>query len=105
MSCASASAAGGARRPYVELVVVEDGCIDATPSYLDEVSATPWGKRQLRWMHQDNAHELAMHQCGIAPARGPLVMAWQDDMFLRAGWLVPELVERSRRTTSSASSA
>ena len=27
--------------PDVELVVVEDGCVDSTPSYLDEVSATP----------------------------------------------------------------
>jgi GT2 family glycosyltransferase len=27
----------------------------------------------------------------MAVARAPLVMAWQDDMFLEASWLVPEL--------------
>ena len=27
----------------------------------------------------------------MAIARGPLLLAWQDDMFLRASWLVPEL--------------
>jgi GT2 family glycosyltransferase len=76
----------------VELVVVEDGCSDGTPAFLDEVSRTPWGQRQLRWIHEDNAHELRCTNAGMACARGTLVMAWQDDMFLRAGWLVPELV-------------
>lgn len=78
--------------PHVELVVIEDGCVDATPSFLDEVSRTPWGARQLRWIHQDNAHELLCTNAGMTAARGTLVMAWQDDMFLKAGWLVPELV-------------
>jgi glycosyltransferase involved in cell wall biosynthesis len=78
--------------PDVELVVVEDGCVDSTPSYLEDVSATPWGKRQLRWLHEENSHELRCTNRGITSARGPLVLAWQDDMFLRAGWLVPELV-------------
>jgi GT2 family glycosyltransferase len=78
--------------PHVELVVVEDGCADATPSFLEEVSQTPWGRRQLRWIHQDNAHELRCTNAGMALARGTLVMAWQDDMFLRAGWLAPELI-------------
>jgi GT2 family glycosyltransferase len=78
--------------PHVELVVVEDGCADATPSFLEEVSKTPWGARQLRWIHQDNAHELRCTNAGMALARGALVMAWQDDMFLKAGWLAPELI-------------
>jgi hypothetical protein len=78
--------------PNVELVVVEDGCSDSTPSYLEEVAASPWGQRQLRWVHEDNSHELRCTNTGIASARGPLMMAWQDDMFLRASWLVPELV-------------
>jgi GT2 family glycosyltransferase len=76
----------------VELVVVEDGCADQTPAFLDEISRTPWGQRQLRWIHQDNAHELRCTNAGIAAARGTLVMAWQDDMFLRGSWLVPELI-------------
>ena len=76
----------------IELVVVEDGCRDATPDYLREVSATAWGARHLRWIHQDDAHELRCTNAGIAVARAPLVMTWQDDMFLRASWLVPELL-------------
>jgi O-antigen biosynthesis protein len=78
--------------PAVELVVIEDGCSDGTASFLEEVAHTPWGERQLRWIHEDNAHELRCTNAGMAAARGTLVMAWQDDMFLRAGWLVPELV-------------
>lgn len=78
--------------PLVELIVVEDGCRDATPSFLEEVSRTPWGEHQLRWIHEDDAHELRCTNAGMAAARGTLVMAWQDDMFLRAGWLVPELI-------------
>jgi glycosyltransferase involved in cell wall biosynthesis len=76
----------------VELVVVEDGCADGTAAYLDEVSATPWGARQLRWVHEDNSHELRCTNRGITASTGRLVMAWQDDMFLRRSWLVPELV-------------
>jgi GT2 family glycosyltransferase len=81
----------------IELVVVEDGCRDATPDYLRDVSATPWGARHLRWIHQDDAHELRCTNAGMAAARSPLVMAWQDDMFLRASWLVPELVRTFER--------
>lgn len=76
----------------VELIVVEDGCRDGTPALLDRAAATPWGRRHLRWIHMDDAHELRCTNAGISEARGPLVMAWQDDMFLRADWLVPELL-------------
>src|SRR3954468_16953228 len=76
----------------VELIVVEDGCRDETPAYLDRVAGTPWGRRQLRWIHQDDAHELRCTNAGMALGRAPLVMAWQDDMLLRAAWLVPELI-------------
>jgi glycosyltransferase involved in cell wall biosynthesis len=75
----------------VEIVVVEDGCRDGTAAFLDTLAATPWGTRHLRWIHQDDAHELRCTNAGMAIARGPLVMAWQDDMFLRAPWLAPEL--------------
>ncbi|MEO8076553.1 MAG: glycosyltransferase [Acidobacteriota bacterium] len=80
----------------VELIVIEDGCRDATATYLEEIRGTAWGGRQLRWIHQDNAHELRCTNTGMAAARGELIMAWQDDMFLRAGWLVPELVRTFR---------
>jgi GT2 family glycosyltransferase len=76
----------------VELVVVEDGCRDVTPSFLEGVSRTPWGERHLRWIHEDDSHELRCTNAGIRLARGTLVMAWQDDMILQAGWLVPELI-------------
>jgi glycosyltransferase involved in cell wall biosynthesis len=76
----------------VELIVVEDGCRDGTAALLERVAATPWGSTHLRWIHQDDAHELRCTNAGIAEARAPLVAAWQDDMFLRAAWLVPELL-------------
>lgn len=76
----------------VELIVVEDSCRDGTPALLERRAATAWGRTHLRWIHMDDAHELRCTNAGIAEARSPLVMAWQDDMFLRAEWLVPELV-------------
>jgi len=76
----------------VEILVVEDGCRDATAAYLEEIAATPWGRRQLRWVHENDAHELRCTNRGFAAARGALLMAWQDDMFLRASWFVPELL-------------
>ena len=42
----------------VELVVVEDGCRDDTPQLLEDRSRSPWGRRCLRWFHEDNVHEL-----------------------------------------------
>ena len=76
----------------IEVVVVEDGCSDATRQLLDERSATPWGRRCLRWVHEDNVHELRATNRGLREAKAPVAMAWQDDMFLRAAWLVPELL-------------
>jgi GT2 family glycosyltransferase len=76
----------------VELVVVEDGCRDGTRTYLEETSATHWGDTHLRWIHMDDAHELRCTNAGFSAARGRLLAAWQDDMFLNAGWLVPELL-------------
>lgn len=76
----------------VELIVIEDGCRDGTGPMLERIAATPWGSAHLRWIHLDDAHELMCTNAGIAAARAPLVAAWQDDMFLRAAWLVPELL-------------
>lgn len=75
----------------VEVIVIEDGCRDGTADYLRSLEASEWGARHLRWVHQDDAHELRCTNAGIAIARAPLVVAWQDDMFLRVPWLVPEL--------------
>lgn len=80
----------------VELVVIEDGCTDGTAEYLAEQAATEWGRRHLRWLHADDVHELACTNLGLAAARAPLVLSWHDDMFLRAGWLVPELLATFR---------
>lgn len=81
----------------VELVVVEDGCRDGTRAYLEETAATAWGQRHLRWLHMDDAHELRCTNAGFAAARGSLLAAWQDDMYLRARWLVPELMRLFER--------
>ncbi|OFW18974.1 MAG: hypothetical protein A3G21_04550 [Acidobacteria bacterium RIFCSPLOWO2_12_FULL_66_21] len=76
----------------VELIVVEDGCRDGTAGYLAAEAATAWGAAHLRWIHLDGAHELRCTNAGFRMARAPLAAAWQDDMFVRAGWLVPELL-------------
>jgi O-antigen biosynthesis protein len=76
----------------VELVVVEDGCRDGTAAYLEETRKTDWGGAHLRWVHEDDAHELRCTNRGLTEARGPLMAAWQDDMFLRVPWFVPEIV-------------
>jgi glycosyltransferase involved in cell wall biosynthesis len=78
--------------PSVELIVIEDGCRDGTAAYLEERAQSPWGLRHLRWIHQDNVHELRATNCGLDAARAPLVMSWHDDMFLRTGWLIPEIL-------------
>jgi glycosyltransferase involved in cell wall biosynthesis len=83
--------------PEVEVIVVEDGCRDATPAYLDELARTPWGARHLRVIHEQNVHELRCTNRGLRAARGGLAAAWQDDMFLERGWFVPELIANFER--------
>lgn len=83
----------------VELVVVEDGCRDGTTAALRERAVTPWGRARLRVVHEDNVHELRATNRGFREAHAPLLMAWQDDMLLRSGWLVPELVSTFARHT------
>src|SRR5256885_13655489 len=73
----------------IEIIVIEDGCQDGTSDLLAEIGATAWGRRHLRCLHEDDGHELRCTNAGIAASRGELVMAWQDDMLLRAPWLVP----------------
>ena len=84
-------------RHAVELVVVVDGSRDGTAAWLAGETATPWAHDHLRWMQLDNAHELRCTNAGFAAARAPLLAAWQDDMFLRGEWLVPELLRIFRR--------
>src|SRR5262245_8387501 len=76
----------------VELIVIEDGCRDGSAAYLEAETTTTWGRRHLRWVHEDDSHELRCTNRGFAEARGPLVAAWQDDMFLQVPWFVPEIV-------------
>lgn len=80
----------------VELIVVEDGCTDGTREYLAELLARGWDGPALRVAHEDDAHELACTNRGFREARGALVLSWHDDMFLRAGWMVPELLATFR---------
>jgi GT2 family glycosyltransferase len=76
----------------VELVVVEDGCRDGTAAYLEAEQKTAWGRTHLRWVHEDDAHELRCTNRGFEETRGALVVAWQDDMFLQVPWFVPEVL-------------
>jgi glycosyltransferase involved in cell wall biosynthesis len=76
----------------IELIVIEDGCRDDTPEYLDEQSQSAWGLNHLRWFHENDVHELMCTNRGFAEARAPLMMTWQDDMFLQCDWFVPELI-------------
>jgi O-antigen biosynthesis protein len=76
----------------VEVVVIEDGCRDATRELLESVSATAWARQHFKWIHMDDAHELRCTNAGFRTARAPLLMAWQDDMFLQVRWLVTELM-------------
>jgi len=80
----------------VELIVVADGCRDGTDAYLDELAQTEWGRAHLRWANTPDVHELMCTNLGLAEARAPLVMSWHDDMFLQAGWFVPELIATFR---------
>ena len=66
---------------------------DRTAGYLEErTGTTPWARAHLRWIHEQNVHELRATNRGLSEARSPLIMSWHDDMFLRADWLVPELL-------------
>ena len=76
----------------VELLVVEDGCTDGTPAYLQAAAAEGWGAMTMRALHEDNVHELMCTNRGFREARAPLILSWHDDMFLQAGWFVPELL-------------
>jgi glycosyltransferase involved in cell wall biosynthesis len=77
----------------LEVIVVEDGCRDGTVKYLEGVQGDAWGRAHLRWVHEDDAHELRCTNRGFSEARGDLLLAWQDDMFLQVPWLVPEIVQ------------
>jgi len=77
----------------VELIVIEDGCKDGTADYLREVSETAWGRKFLRWVHENDVNQVKCNNRGFAEARSPLFMVWDDDMFLEADWFVPELIE------------
>jgi GT2 family glycosyltransferase len=76
----------------VEVIVVEDGCRDGTARYLETEAAGGWGRAHLRWVHEDDAHELRCTNRGFTEARGALLAAWQDDMFLQVPWFVPEIL-------------
>lgn len=76
----------------IDLNVIEDGCRDATAAYLASEQQTDWGRRHLRWFHEEDAHELRCTNRGFREANGALLAAWQDDMLLQVSWLVPEII-------------
>lgn len=77
----------------VEILVIEDGCKDATPEYLSQKLETPWGKRFLRVFHENDVNQLRCNNRGFREARADLFMVWDDDMFLEVDWFVPELLD------------
>lgn len=80
----------------VEILVIEDGCRDGTVDYLRQLEATPWGRRFLRWVHEDNVHQLRCNNRGFREARSDLLLVWDDDMFLEVPWFVPEILATFR---------
>jgi GT2 family glycosyltransferase len=76
----------------VELLVVADGCSDGTEAFLSEQSQTSWGRQHLRWVMEDNVHELRCTNRGFREAQGELILSWHDDMFVNSPALVPELL-------------
>jgi len=76
----------------VELIVVEDGCKDDTPAYLDAREKSAWGRRFLRWVHEHDVNQVRCNNRGFREARAPLFLVWDDDMFLETHWFVPELL-------------
>lgn len=76
----------------IEILVIEDGCRDGTQEYLTKLAQSDWGRRFLRWFHEDDAHELRCNNRGFIESVAPLMLVWQDDMFLRSDWLVEELI-------------
>ena len=76
----------------LELIVIEDGCRDGTAAYLAAEQQTPWGRAHVRWVHEEDAHELQCTNRGFTEARGSLLAAWQDDMFVQVPWFVPEIL-------------
>jgi GT2 family glycosyltransferase len=76
----------------VELLVIEDHCHDGTAAYLDELSRTPWGAAHVRVFHENDVHEQRCTNRGFAEAASPLLLVWQDDMFVARPWFAPELI-------------
>lgn len=81
-----------AARDPIELIVVEDGCRDDTPRYLDELAGSPWGAAHVRVLHENDVHEQRCTNRGFEAASAPLVLVWQDDMLVRKSWFVSELL-------------
>jgi GT2 family glycosyltransferase len=82
--------------PLVEILVIEDGCSDGTAEYLQKEAQSPWGRRCLRWFHENDVHALRATNRGFKEGRADLLVAWQDDMFVEKPWFVPELVRTFR---------
>ncbi len=80
----------------IELMVIEDGCNDGTADYLRGREQTPWGRRVLHWVHENDVNQLKCNNRGFEKARAPLFLVWDDDMFLGVRWFVPELLRTFR---------
>src|SRR5262249_54815758 len=49
----------------VELIVIEDGCKDGTAEWLQVRAQTAWGRRFLRWVHEDDVNQVRCNNRGF----------------------------------------
>ncbi len=56
----------------VELIVIEDGCRDGTPAFLEAESQSAWGQRHLRWIHDGRCARAAVHERRYVRRQGPV---------------------------------
>ena len=76
----------------IELIVVEDGCRDGTPATSTRAATRRPGAASTCGGSTRTTRTSCGARTRLSRSRAAqLLMAWQDDMFLRCRWLVPEL--------------
>lgn len=87
--------------PPFEVVVVDDGSTDDTPTYLGQRSAAGLGAASLRVLRQANQGPAAARNRGVASAQGALVAFLGDDTVPSAGWLARHMEAHDARRSAA----